>query len=113
MAQNELQNILNPQDAPYLSLPPMELGPLALANIPRFQQEQKLYSVNTNAMSLLGQVLEDVIMENTITSYIDDFELEATFPGPGSAEMNVKYNMPSGLGHRNDWEIGATIPFDL
>lgn len=113
MAQNELQNILNPQEAPYLSLPPIEHGPLQMANIPRFQQEPKLYSVNTNAMSLLGRVLEDVIMENAVTDYMNEFELEATFPGPGSAQMNVKYNMPSGLGYRNDWEIGATVPFDF
>ena len=113
MAQNELQNILSPEDAPYLSLPPIEYGPLQMANIPRFQQETRPYSMNTNAMSLLGRVLEDVIMENNVTSYINDFELEASFPGPGSAQMNVKYNMPSGLGHRNDWEVGATVPFNF
>ena len=84
-----------------------------MANIPRFQPETKPYSVKTNAMSLLGLVLKDAIMENTITDYIDDFSLRATFPGPGNSQMNVGYNVPSGLGYNNDWQLGATVPIDF
>tara|TARA_R100000781_G_scaffold110736_1_gene76427 strand:- start:1282 stop:1623 length:342 start_codon:yes stop_codon:yes gene_type:complete len=113
MAQNELFNILNPNEAPYMSLPPVSKGPIDLANIPKFQDEPKLYSVNTNAMGLLGKVLSDIVLENRITDYIDDFSAELEFPGPGSSRMSLGYNVPSGLGYNNDWEIGASVPFDF
>ena len=113
MPENELFNILNPNEAHYMSLPPVEKGPIQLANIPRFQNEPKPYSVNTNAMGLLGRVLSDIIQENTLRVYLDDFSAQVEFPGPGASTMNVGYNIPSGLGYNNDWAVGATVPVDF
>ena len=113
MAQNELFNILNPDEAPYMSLPPVTRGPLELANVPRFQQEPRPYSINTNAISLLSQVLGDIVTENTIGGYLDDFSAKAEFPGPGDSRMSLGYNVPSRHGYNIDWELGMQVPFEL
>jgi hypothetical protein len=116
MAQNELLNILNPEAAPFLSMPPIELGPIATANIPRFNNEPKPYSINTNAIGLLGHVLQEVIMEGEVRNLqhtLSNFSARAEFPGPGGSYVNMGYNVPTGLGYNNDWEVGLTVPFDL
>lgn len=113
MADNELLNILNPQAAPYLSVPPIERGPFDMANVPRFQSEPKPYSINTNAIGLLGQVLQEIVLEGTVPNLIENFSGVAQFPGPGDSTMHLGYNTPTDLGFNNDWEIGMQVPFDF
>jgi len=116
MADNQLFNILSPQAAPFLTKPAVELGPLQTANIPRFNKEPQLYSINTNAIGLLGHVLQEVIMEGEVRDLqhtLSNFSARAGVQGPGGSYLSAGYNVPSGLGYNNDWELGVSFPFDF
>ena len=116
MKENEIFNILYPEAAPYLSAPAIEGGPLQSAKLPKFSKEPKPYSINTNAIGLLGHVLQEAIMEGEVRSFkktLENFSGRADFQGPGSSRINVGYNVPSPLGNQNDWEVGVRFPFNL